>query len=378
MRLLIAGGGTGGHLFPGVAIAEELRGRDAGATIVFAGTARGIEARVIPEIGPQLGATLELIDASGLKTVGVWGAIKGLFRVPRSLWQSRKILARVKPDVVVGVGGYASGPVVLMARLRGIPTAILEQNSIPGLTNKILGKLVKTVFLAFDETRKFFKAKKIVMSGNPIRRDILAALTADTADTADTAAAAAAAEPRPPHLFVFGGSQGAKAVNELVADAAAILARRGVAFTVVHQTGTADLEATRKRYADAGITADCRAFIKQMAEEYRRADLVVARSGATTVAELGVVAKPAILIPYPSAADNHQEINAGELVAAGGARMLRQPGLRAETLADELAALLGDPAARARMGSVMKSLGKPRAAATIVDWCETETAGKKR
>src|SRR5262249_19406829 len=153
---------------------EELRGRDREATIVFVGTARGIEARVIPEIGPELGATLELIDASGLKTVGIWGAIKGLFRVPRSLWQSRKLLKKIKPDVVGGVGGYASGPVVLMAGLRGIPTAILEQNSIPGLTNKILGKLVKTVFLAFDETRTFFKAKKIVMSGNPIRRDILA------------------------------------------------------------------------------------------------------------------------------------------------------------------------------------------------------------
>jgi UDP-N-acetylglucosamine--N-acetylmuramyl-(pentapeptide) pyrophosphoryl-undecaprenol N-acetylglucosamine transferase len=376
MRLLIAGGGTGGHLFPGVAIAEELRARDASdaTAIVFVGTARGIEARVIPELGPRLGATLELIDVSGLKTVGAWGAVKGLFRVPGSLWQSRKLLKRVKPDVVVGVGGYASGPVVLMARLRGIPTAILEQNSIPGLTNKILGKVVRTVFLAFDETRTFFKAKKIVMSGNPIRRDILAALTASAAP-----AGGAAPEPaRPPHLFVFGGSQGAKAVNELVAEALTILARRGVAFTVVHQTGTADLEATQRRYADAGIAADCRAFIEQMAEEYRRADLIVARSGATTVAELGVVAKPAILIPYPSAADNHQEINAGELVTAGGARMLRQQGLRAEQLADELAALLGDPAARARMGSVMKALGKPRAAATIVDWCETQTSNKKR
>jgi UDP-N-acetylglucosamine--N-acetylmuramyl-(pentapeptide) pyrophosphoryl-undecaprenol N-acetylglucosamine transferase len=367
MRLLIAGGGTGGHLFPGVAIAEELRGRDPAAEILFVGTERGIEARVIPQIGPGLGAELALIQISGLKTVGALGAIKGLLRVPRAIWQSRAILRRFRPDVVIGVGGYASGPVVLAARLAGIPTAILEQNSIPGLTNKILGRLVRAVFLAFEETRGFFAAKKIRMTGNPIRRDIRRALAAEASAAATV-----------PHLFVFGGSQGATAVNALAVDALALLRQRGIPFTVTHQTGQADLELTRNRYLTAGIEADVRPFIQEMAAEYRKADLVLSRSGATTVAELGVVGRPAILIPYPQAADNHQEINARELVAAGGAVMLRQAGLDAATLADALAALLTDPEARRRMGNAMKAIGRPDAAATITDWAQAQASTRPK
>ena len=176
MRLLIAGGGTGGHLFPGVALAEELRAREPEAAVRFVGTARGIEARVLPELGWDL----VLIEVSGLKTVGALGAVRGLFRLPKALWQSRRVVKEFAPDVVVGVGGYASGPVVLMARMMGIKTGILEQNSIAGFTNKLLGKFVHGVFLHFAETRKFFKAKKILMTGNPIRRDIRLALEAGT------------------------------------------------------------------------------------------------------------------------------------------------------------------------------------------------------
>jgi len=360
MRLMIAGGGTGGHLFPGVAIAEEVRCRHPDAAVVFVGTARGIEARVLPDLGWDL----ELIQVSGLKTVGLLGAIKGFFRIPRALWQSRKVLKKVRPDVVVGVGGYASGPVVLMARLMRIPTGVLEQNSIPGLTNKILGRVVRAVFLAFDHTRRFFKPKKILMTGNPIRRDILAAIGAALEAPRQ---AGAGDEPR---LFIFGGSQGAVAVNELVVGAAAILRDRGLALDILHQTGERGLDETVAGYRAAGIEADCRAFIKGMAEEYRRADLVIARAGATTVAELTCVGVPAILIPYPFAADNHQEINAKELADSGAARLLAQAGLTAETLADSIAEVLGDPQALSRMGSAMKALGRPRAAADIADWCE--------
>ena len=358
MRLMIAGGGTGGHLFPGVAIAEEARARDAETKIVFVGTQRGIEARVLPDLGWDL----ELIEVSGIKTVGMVGALRGMVRVPRAMWQSRRVLRSFKPDVVVGVGGYASGPVVLTARLMGIPTGILEQNSIPGLANKILGKFARAVFLAFEHTRQFFAAKKIRMTGNPIRVDILAQLTAGEAGDADPTEA-------PARLFVFGGSQGAQAINELMPEALALVQ---TPVTVVHQTGERDLEATRARYAAAGIDVDCRAFIKDMAAEYRRADLIVARSGATTVAELGVVGVPAILIPYPHAAYNHQEINAKELVEAGAAAMFRQSELTAERLAAELDALLGDRAALALMGSAMNGLGRPNAAAEIVDWCEAQ------
>jgi UDP-N-acetylglucosamine--N-acetylmuramyl-(pentapeptide) pyrophosphoryl-undecaprenol N-acetylglucosamine transferase len=356
MRLIIAGGGTGGHLFPGVALAEELRARDPAAAVRFVGTARGIEARVLPELGWDL----DLIEVSGLKTVGALGAVRGLARLPRALLQARRAVKAFAPDVVVGVGGYASGPVVLMARLMGVKTAILEQNSLPGLANKILGRFVHAVFLAFEETRRFFKAKKIHMTGNPIRRDIRLALEAVGGERR------AGARLR---LFVFGGSQGASALNDIAADAVGLLTRRGVALDVVHQTGEAHLAATRDRYRASGVEADLRPFIKDMAAEYRRADLVVARAGATTVAELGVVGRPAILVPYPFAADNHQEINAREMAEAGAALMYRQAELTPAKLADAVAELVAHPESLARMGSAMKALGKPEAAAAILDWC---------
>jgi UDP-N-acetylglucosamine--N-acetylmuramyl-(pentapeptide) pyrophosphoryl-undecaprenol N-acetylglucosamine transferase len=357
MRLMIAGGGTGGHLFPGVALAEELVTREAGAAVQFVGTARGIEARVLP----GLGWDLVLIEVSGLKTVGALGALRGVLRVPRALLQARRVVKAFRPDVVVGVGGYASGPVVLMARLMGVRTGILEQNSLPGLANKILGRFVHAVFLAFEETRRHFAARKILMTGNPIRRDIRLALEAQVAQPAGGA--------RGFRLFVFGGSQGASALNEIVADAVGLLARRGVALEVVHQTGEASLESTRARYAAAGASADLRAFIADMAAEYRSADLVIARAGATTVAELGVVGRPAILVPYPFAADNHQEVNAREMAEAGAALMFRQAELTADKLADAMAELAARPETLARMSVAMKALGKPNAAAAILDWC---------
>jgi UDP-N-acetylglucosamine--N-acetylmuramyl-(pentapeptide) pyrophosphoryl-undecaprenol N-acetylglucosamine transferase len=366
LRILIAGGGTGGHLFPGVAVAEEIRARDPGAAVRFVGTRRGIEARVLPELGWDH----IFIEISGLKTVGVAGAVRGFLRIPRALWQSRRLIRAFQPDVVIGVGGYASGPVVLAARLMGLPTAILEQNSIPGLTNKILGRFVRAVFLSFDESRRFFPAGRVVASGNPIRRALLAALQDEAAQGAGEPGASA----RPPQVLVFGGSQGARALNEMLPAAAALLRQRGVVFRLVHQTGEPDLDATRARYRDAGVEADCRAFIRDMAGEYQRADLVVSRAGATTVAELGVVGRPAILIPYPFAADNHQEINAGELVRAGAAKLHRQSELTPEILADAMAELLGDPALRARMAGAMKALGRPGAAATIADWCAAQAA----
>src|SRR5450432_1315357 len=222
MKLVIAGGGTGGHLFPGVALAEELRARDPSAEITFVGTARGIEARVLPE----LGWPLELIQVSGLKTVGVVGAIRGLFKLPRAWWQARRLLKRLRPDAVIGVGGYASGPLVLAAKLRGIPTAICEQNSIPGLTNKILGRLVRRVFLSFEGSRKFFKANKVVMAGNPVRRDLLARLSEPRAPSVDHRV----------HVLVSGGSLGAVAVNELAAQALIALSKDH-RLAITHQTG---------------------------------------------------------------------------------------------------------------------------------------------
>ena len=331
LRLLIAGGGTGGHLFPGVAIAEELRARSPDAAITFVGTRRGIEARVLPD----LGWPLELIEISGLKTVGILGALAGLFRIPRALLQARRILVRLAPDAVIGVGGYASGPLVLAARLRGIPTAICEQNSIPGLTNKILGRFVRAVFLSFDESRHFFKPKKILMTGNPVRRDLVQKLlTAPRPEDPDLSNERSF--DKSVHVLVSGGSQGAVAVNELASEALIALAKTQ-SIVIVHQTGEKDLAATNARYHAAGVDARCSAFIKDMAAAYQDADLVIGRAGATTVAELAIAGKPALFIPYPFAADNHQELNAREMADKGAALMFRQAELTPESLAGGVA-----------------------------------------
>ncbi|HEX4422613.1 MAG TPA: undecaprenyldiphospho-muramoylpentapeptide beta-N-acetylglucosaminyltransferase [Kofleriaceae bacterium] len=370
LRLLIAGGGTGGHLFPGVALAEELRARAPDAAIRFVGTRRGIEARVLPELGWDL----DLIEVSGLKTVGALGAMRGLARLPRALLQARRVVHAFRPDAVIGVGGYASGPVVLMARLAGIPTAICEQNSIPGLTNKILGRVVRGVFVAFDGTRPFFKPAKTIVSGNPVRRALLDKLLAAgpaTAVTPTSASPAAAPSDGRVHVLVSGGSLGAVAVNDLAADALISLAK-DLPLSIVHQTGDKGLDATVQRYAAAGVAADVRPFLTDMAGAYHQADLIIGRAGATTVAELAITGVPAVFIPYPFAADNHQELNAREMADAGAALMFRQSELTASKLADALRPLLTDPARRAAMGAKMKSLARPAAAATIIDWCEAQ------
>ncbi|HEY0193981.1 MAG TPA: undecaprenyldiphospho-muramoylpentapeptide beta-N-acetylglucosaminyltransferase [Kofleriaceae bacterium] len=355
MRLLIAGGGTGGHLFPGVALAEELRARDPEAQVRFVGTRRGIEARVLPRLGWEV----DFIEISGLKTVGALGALRGMARLPRALAQARRVVEAFAPDAVIGVGGYASGPVVLMARLAGIPTAICEQNSIPGLTNKILGRLVRSVFVSFDGTRAFFKPAKTVLSGNPVRRELVGKLLA----------AAPRAARDQVHVLVSGGSLGAVAVNDLAADALIALAG-SVPLAIVHQTGERGLAATVAKYQAAGVAADVRPFIIDMADAYQAADVIIGRAGATTVAELAITGVPAVLIPYPFAADNHQELNAREMAKAGAALMFTQAALTADKLAAALRPLLSDAAVRAEMGVRMKALARPAAAATVIDWCE--------
>jgi UDP-N-acetylglucosamine--N-acetylmuramyl-(pentapeptide) pyrophosphoryl-undecaprenol N-acetylglucosamine transferase len=351
MRVIIAGGGTGGHLYPGIAIAEEVTSRP-GGEVLFVGTARGLEAKLVPSAG----YALELLQVSGLKRTGVSGLVRGLLRLPRAFFGSLAILRRFRPDVVIGVGGYASGPVVVAARMRGIPTAICEQNSIPGLTNKLLGRFVRRVFLSFDESRRFFKAKKIEMTGNPVRRELVQRLLA--ASTTHTDAV---------HVLVCGGSQGAVAVNELASHALIELAKQ-TKLAIVHQTGEKDLAPTQARYDAAGIAAECRAFIKDMASAYLAADLIIGRAGATTVAELAIAGKPAVLIPYPFAADNHQELNAREMADKGAALMFRQADLTADKLAGALRPLVADAARRAEMGAAMRSLARPGAAGAIVDW----------
>lgn len=364
---MIAGGGTGGHLFPGVALAETVKAR--GGTVRFVGTANGIEARVLPEEG----WALDLIDVAGIKGRGPLGLLSGLLRLPRAWVQSRRLIRAFRPDVVVGVGGYASGPIVATAASMGIPTAILEQNSVPGVTNRILGRLVRRIFATFPDEQRRFPARKLVMTGNPIRTALLERLVAQGGVTDR------AAQPvgdRPPRLFVFGGSQGAKALNEAMMAALPELRARLPNLQIWHQTGRAMEDEVVERYAALDLTdadrPDARvgAFIRDMSEPYRWCDLVVCRAGATSLAELAAVGCPALLIPFPHATDNHQEHNARSLVDAGAAELLLEQDLTPTALVERTVALLGDRARLDSMREAMRAAARPRAADEIYEALE--------
>jgi len=353
VKVLIAGGGTGGHLFPGIALAEEVVTRHHKNEVVFVGTEKGLEARVVP----QAGFPLEFIRAQGLKGKGLAQLLKGLLVLPLAFIESFRILQRHKPDVVVGVGGYASGPVVLAAWLMRIPTAVQEQNALPGLTNKLLGRIARKVFIAFDEARPFFPEDKVQLSGNPIRRKLM-----------DNYLRSSVAHDRFT-VLVFGGSLGAKGINQRMLAALDHLEDLKEQLHFVHQTGKADVEAVREGYRQKGFSADVVEFIEDMSLAYARAELVVCRAGATTLAELTVCKKASILIPFPYATDNHQEVNARALVQAGAALMFREAELTGEGLAGAIRSLKEDPARRRQMEKKAGLLGRPEAAKELADVC---------
>ena len=361
MKVLIAGGGTGGHLFPGIALAEEITTRHKDNSVLFVGTSRGLEAREVPKAG----FPLELIDVTGIKGKGPLGLLRSLWRLPRALFRSLSILGRHRPDVVVGVGGYASGPVVVAAWLRRIPTAIQEQNAAPGLTNRLLAHFARVVFTAFPEAARRFPAAKVQLLGNPIRRALM-----------DNFLKPAAAQPGRFSILVFGGSQGAHALNLRVIEALSHLpAGLRAELRVVHQTGPRDIEDARAGYARAGVEAELREFIDDMSAAYQAADLVVCRAGATTLAELTVCKKASILIPFPFAAEDHQTLNALSLVAAGASLSIPEAELSGERLAREIVRLWEQPEARAQMERAAGLLGRPEAAREIADVCAQLATG---
>ncbi|HYV46257.1 MAG TPA: undecaprenyldiphospho-muramoylpentapeptide beta-N-acetylglucosaminyltransferase [Myxococcaceae bacterium] len=353
MRVLIAGGGTGGHLFPGIALAEEVSTRHHKNSVVFVGTDRGLEARVVPAAG----YTLEIIPARGLKGMGLLRLLQGLFTLPAALFASWRILRKYRPDVVVGVGGYASFPVVLCAWLQRVPTAVQEQNALPGLTNRILGRIARVVFISFEEARRWFPAGKSNLIGNPIRAKLTDNFLRSRAEHAKFT------------VLVFGGSLGAKRVNALMLEALDQLGDLKEGMRFVHQTGKADLESVKQGYAARGFDAEVVEFIDDMSSAYATADLVVCRAGATTVAELTVCKKAAILIPYPYATDNHQEVNARSLVDAGAALMFRESELTGQILATNIRGLKASPDRLRRMEKQAGLLGRPEAAKELADVC---------
>jgi UDP-N-acetylglucosamine--N-acetylmuramyl-(pentapeptide) pyrophosphoryl-undecaprenol N-acetylglucosamine transferase len=352
LRVVIAGGGTGGHLYPGIAVARELLRRHPDAQVSFAGTAQGIEARVLP----REGFALDVIRSGGLKGKSIGQRLRGAALVPVGLADAWRILSRRRPQVVIGVGGYSSGPVVLAAALRRIPTMVLEQNAVPGLTNRLLASVVGAAAVTFDSTRTFFGDKGF-LSGNPVRPEFL-----QEADPETTASAGAGVR-----VLVFGGSQGAHAINMAMTDAAPALAASQPAPRVVHQTGERDCEAVRAAYQRAGLQADVEPFLYDMGRRLHGADLVVCRAGATTLAELTAAGKPSILIPLPTATDDHQRKNAEALVAEGAAELLLQRDVTGERLAGRILTLAADVSSRQRMAQAARRLARPDAARVIVD-----------
>ena len=347
-RLVIAGGGTGGHLYPGLAVADALRAADPAAEVLFVGTRRGIEARVVP----QHGFALATIDIEGVKNRGLGALLKALYQVPKSIFQSFSILRSFKPTAVLGVGGYASGPMVLAAWLMGIPTAIQEQNAAPGITNRALGKVVKAVFTSLPGTRGF-KASKVQVVGNPIRASIVRNEPSQTPERTFT-------------LLVFGGSLGSRAINRAMAEAAPLLADLKDRLFIIHQTGKDTAIDVAGAYSAAGLQAEVRQYYDNMPAQYARARLAVCRAGATSLAELAAANLPAILLPFPFAADNHQEKNADVIVAAGGAVKLLDAEASGERMAGLIRALVTDPAKAASMARAMAALARPQAAEQLV------------
>jgi UDP-N-acetylglucosamine--N-acetylmuramyl-(pentapeptide) pyrophosphoryl-undecaprenol N-acetylglucosamine transferase len=353
LRVLIAGGGTGGHLYPGIALAEEITATP-GSEVLFVGTARGLETKLVPGAGFRL----ELMEVSGLKRTGALGLVRGLARLPRAFARSRELLRQFRPDLVVGVGGYASGPLVFVAALTGYPTVIQEQNSRPGFTNRVLGRVARRVFVAFGGARRSFAKRKLRLFGNPVRRRFLDRV----------AQGAPAAAPRETSVLVLGGSQGSHAVNELASSMVQVLKARGILPRVVHQVGAGEIDRMLLYYEALGLSdrVEARAYIDDMPAALAEASLVVARAGALTLAELAIMGRPAVLIPLPTATDDHQTLNALEFERAGAAVVVPQYGTSPSQLANVVQTLLGDPPRLAKMAEAMRGLGKPNATREIV------------
>lgn len=350
LKLLIAGGGTGGHLFPGIAVAREWARRNKDNEVLFVTGRRKIESDILDRAGfSQVSIPVEGIKGRGWRNKAVT-----LFRLPGSLVQSLSIIREFRPDIVLGVGGYSAGPVCLASRILGVPTAIHEQNSYPGVTNRLLSRIAHRVLISFEESRIFLKSRHIFLTGNPVRPELLEVTPGEGTGR------------HPFRLLVMGGSQGARFINRTLIDALEFLKETGLP-EVLHQTGNLDYREVLELYRARGLKADVQPFLEDMKEAYAWADLVVNRAGASSVSELAALGKPSILIPYPFASNNHQEVNAGLLARQGGAVMVLEKDLDGQRLAGLIRKYMTCPEALHLMGEKARALGRPEATGRIVD-----------
>lgn len=358
IRLLLTGGGTGGHLFPAVATAQEFKAQLPDTEVLFVGTRRKMDSKSLGAYG----FTSASILCYGLKGKNPLELLKALAVLPLSYLQALLIIRRFKPDIIFGVGGYVTGPVVLAGKNLGVPVVIHEQNSVPGLANRKLGRLADKVCLSLPGSGTEFPAEKILYTGNPVRSKIL-----------ELAEKASPGKSEKRTLLILGGSQGAQAVNTLVTEALCSMADEELrTIRVIHQTGDKGEEQVKNVYRQRGVDAEVAGFFTQMHEIYAQADLLVSRAGATTLSEIAVLGKPAILIPYPSAADNHQEKNGHYYVSGGGAVQFRQKELTAQQLTETILQLMNNKEQLHTMGAAMKRLAFPDAAKRIVACCLAE------
>ena len=360
MRVLFAGGGTGGHLFPGIAVACELRRRHPDARIVFAGSGKALEARIVQ----RGGFAFDRIRTRGLVGKSLGSLLRGLALLPLSMFDAAALVRRHKPGLVVGLGGYSSGPIVLSAALGGLPTMLLEQNVVPGVTNRMLARVVRAAAVPSEAGLAHFRGRGFV-SGNPVRAGF---------DAADRPAGDA--ETDEVHVLVIGGSQGAHAINAAMVEAAGDIARSGTPVRLTHQTGERDEELVREGYRAAGLAATVAPFIDAMDRAMAAADLIVCRAGATTLAEVAAAGLPAVLVPFGRAANDHQRHNAAAVADAGAAEVIDERELSGTALAARILALASDGERRRALAAASRALARPDAAATVVDRMERLLAAR--
>jgi len=343
MRAILAGGGTGGHVIPALAIANQLK-KSYGAEVLFIGTARGIENRLVPAAG----FPLQLVRVGALKNVSLMTRLKTAFDLPRAIWDAGRMINQFAPDIVIGVGGYASGPAMLAAVVKHVPTLAFEPNVVPGFANRMVARFVSAAAVHFEETAKYFRHAEV--TGVPVRQAFFE-IPPKRGGT--------------PTLLVFGGSQGAHAINEAMIRCLRVLQKEAPGIHIIHQTGERDYNDALAAYRSLGESAEVYKFIEDMPAAFARADLVVCRSGASTVAEIAAAGKPAVFVPFPRAADDHQRINAEALAREGAAVVVEESRLEGVWLAETIAALLQDPHRLQKMSQAARGLAHPNAAHDI-------------